>query len=90
MFNPFNISVFDQFAILSSHNINVSSDELEVIKEKLTEFFEAEETHDFEEIKPFYNDTIEVYYDKTNINLDHDIRSAKRYYWNNNAQEETF
>ena len=87
MFNPFRIQIFERFAILSTHNTTKPAD-IEFVKNKIKAFFQAQETHDFDNIQPYYSNEIEVYYNKTDLSLVPDLKSAQLYYWNNNAQEE--
>ncbi len=80
LFNPFQIEILDKIAIFAPSK---PQNREAAIKEKLKSFFNAIESHNFENIKDFYAENIEEYFDfeKKNLKPIPDIKSSAEAYW---------
>ncbi|TAE69387.1 MAG: serine/threonine protein kinase [Bacteroidetes bacterium] len=80
LFNPFQLPILEKIAFFAPEK---PQNREAAIKEKLKAFFNAIESHDFNNIKDFYADSIEEYFDFKNVDLKPipDIKSAAEAYW---------
>lgn len=60
----------------------------EELRAQLENFYKAVESHDFEQVRPFYSETLENYFGNKNRKLIPDIRAAYLYYWKRYTDEE--
>lgn len=79
LFNPLDIPMFRSISI--AHQFKTDEDFEKEMKEKVKEFYKAVESHQFENIKPFYRDQIDNYFGNINRSLSPDIQAAYRIYW---------
>jgi serine/threonine protein kinase len=78
LFNPLDLPQLRDFALLK--NTPLVSQEPRV-RARVKEFYKAIETHQFENLKPFYRDTLAQYYSFKNSRLVPDIKSSCEIYW---------
>lgn len=78
LYNPFELEALRKVAIFAPEKpVNQEP----AIKEKLKAFYRAIESRDFEQLKQFYADTLERYYDFNKVRLVPDVKSSVDIYW---------
>ncbi|OJJ18606.1 hypothetical protein BKI52_23630 [marine bacterium AO1-C] len=90
LWNPLKIKELEKVAYFSEEyqKTNTGSEEERTVKKTLSKLFDAVESHDFEKIKPFYQEKIEDYFGQKNITRDRDLRIAYEKSWKDIVQEE--
>ncbi|TAG05835.1 MAG: serine/threonine protein kinase [Cytophagia bacterium] len=80
LFNPFQIEILEKVAVFAPKKPESRE---AAVKEKLKSFFNAIESHNFDNVKDFYADNIEEYFDFKNTNLKPvpDIKASAEAYW---------
>ncbi|MDX2304951.1 MAG: serine/threonine-protein kinase [Microscillaceae bacterium] len=87
VFNPFHIKAFENLPLLSFIKKAAPADQV-TVQDKITAFFQAEESHNFSSISPFYHDMIENYYGANQVTRGMSLKAAYEAYWNKFAEEE--
>ncbi|OJJ18605.1 hypothetical protein BKI52_23625 [marine bacterium AO1-C] len=60
----------------------------EIIKAKLKNHYKAIESHDFDNVRPYYADKLTYYYGNQNVSRDRDLPISFKRYWNDVVKEE--
>ncbi|NJL12605.1 MAG: hypothetical protein HC913_06140 [Microscillaceae bacterium] len=79
--NPFEVAAFRPWQWENWGQEAPNQDELSEIRTHIEQFYAAVESHDFDNIRPFYRETVENYFGNENRRLVPDIRAAYLIYW---------
>ncbi|WP_299456571.1 serine/threonine-protein kinase [uncultured Microscilla sp.] len=92
LWNPLNIKPLQKIAVFShaykKRNASTKQDKKETVKITLRKFYDAAESRNFDNIRPFYRKTIANYFGNKNIDRERDLRSAYKYSWDKIVTEE--
>ncbi|HAS42819.1 MAG TPA: hypothetical protein DCS93_20225 [Microscillaceae bacterium] len=89
LWNPLKIKELEKVAYFSEEHQKFSgeSEEERTVKKTLSKYYDAVESHEFNNMRPFFRDTLAVYFSYKNVRRDSLQRQFKNY-WEKRATEE--
>ncbi len=75
--NPFDFRILRPYQIIEPDY----SEQETLLRKRVLNFYQTVETHDFDQLRSFYQDSLENYFGNENRSLAPDLKAAYRIYW---------